>query len=276
MQASWEGIGGVKLSMYANGIWSHSGDWLADLRLDPVDLGIVGTLLQTKGIKSVGGTLGGTVHLQGGAKKAIAGKLSFDGDRVQVISSSGPVWPVTPSDFYASMAGVWNSEESSLKVEDLQMMLGQKGQPQDLQLGLDRSTVFSFKKKGEIGSKEPAVLQWSLRGMELAAVVPLVVAQDKLKVKGGQLSANGRAKIQDTGVELTGRIESRSMNASGAWIRGDLRVTSIAVDFRGSLLGTEKIRLDEGVVTAMWEGGDSTDLQTKLKAVKLVKVAQQT
>ena len=266
MQGSWEGIGGVKLSTYANGFWNESGDWSVDLRLDPVDLGVAGTLLQTKGVKSVGGTLGGTLHLQAESKKAITGKLILDGDRVQVISLSGPVWPVTPSDFSASMAGAWNSDESSLKIEDLQMMLGQKGQPQDLQVGLDHSTVFSFKKKGEMGSKEPAVLQWSLRGMELAAVVPLVIAPDKLKVRGGQLSANGKAKIQETGVDLTGRLESRSMNASGPWIRGDLRVTSVAVDFRGSLLGTEKIRLDEGVVTAMWEGGDSTDLQTKLKA----------
>ena len=240
MQGSWEGIGGVKLSTSASGFWNQSGDWSADLRLDPVDLGIVGTLLQSKGVKSVGGTLGGMVHLEGGAKKAMAGKLNLDGDRVQILSLSGPVWPVAPSDFSASMAGVWNSGESSLKIEDLQMMLGQKGQPQDLQVGLDRPTVFSFQKKGEMGSKEPAVLQWSLRGMELAAVVPLVVAPGKLRVKGGQLSVNGRAKIQGTGVELTGRLESRSMNASGAWIRGDLHVTSVAVDFRGSLLGTEK------------------------------------
>jgi len=266
MQGSWEGIGGVKLSTYANGFWNHSGDWLADLRLDPVDLGVAGTLLQTKGLKSVGGTLGGVVHLEGGTKKSTSGKLSLDGNRVQLLPSSGPVWPVTPAGFSASMSAAWNSEENSMKIEDLQMMLGQKGQAQDLQVGLDRPTVFSFKKKGEIGSAEPAVLQWSLRGMELAAVVPLVVAPDKLKVKGGQLSANGRAKIQGTGVELTGRLESRSMNASGAWIRGDLRITSAAVDFRGSLLGTEKIRMEEGVVTAMWEGGEPTDLQIKLKA----------
>ncbi|MCX6936210.1 MAG: hypothetical protein NTZ01_08515 [Verrucomicrobia bacterium] len=265
MRGSWEGVGGVKLAASATGRWAASGDWASEVQLDPVNLGIAGMLLQARGVKSSAGNLGGTLSLQGGKKKPVTARVNLQGQNVQIQPSIGPAWPGKPADFAASIAGAWTGEDGSLRVETLQASLGQKGQPQDLQMSLDRPAVF-HPKGGGPASSEAAVLQWSLRGMEMAAVAPLVISPQQLKVQGGQLSASGRADIQSSTINVTGRIESRAMNASGSLLQGNLQITSAAIDFRGNLQGSEKIKVEEAVLTADWEGGVTNDVQAKIQA----------
>ena len=265
LQGSWEGVGGVKLASSAKGQWTAVGDWAADLKLEPIDLGIAGILLQSRGVKSVAGKLGGTLGFQGGKKKPITAQLNLVGQEVQILPLAGPAWPPQPDAFSAAAVGAWSSEEKRLQVQSLQVGLTQKGQPQDLQVSLDRAATFDFK-GGVPASSEAAVLQWSLRGMELSAVTPLVVAPSQLKVQGGQLSASGRADIQGSTIRLSGRMESRAMKASGSLVQGNLVVDSAAIDFRGNLQGSQKMNLEEAVLSASWEGGAATDLKAKVQA----------
>jgi len=130
---------------------------------------------------------------------------------------------------------------------------------------LDRPTVFRFAGK-QITADEPAAMQWSLRGLELAALAPWVVSPQQLTVRGGQLSVSGQAKIQGTQVQLGGRLESRSMSAGGPLLGGDLRITSATLDFRGNLPEIGKAKLEEASLSVAWEGGSVEDLKVKLQA----------
>ena len=265
LHGSWEGVGGVKLATSAKGQWSPTGDWAADLKLEPIDLGIAGILLQSRGVKSVAGSLGGALGLRGGEKKPITAQVNLLGQNVQILSSAGPAWPQQTALFSAVAEGSWRSEESLLQMQSLQIGLGQKGQPQDLQVNLDRAANF-YLKGGAASATEMAVLDWGLRGMELAAIAPLVVSQSQLKVQGGQLAANGRADIQGSTIVLSGRMESRAMKASGALLQGNLLVNSAAIDFKGNLRGSQKVKLEEAVLTADWEGGATKDARVKVQA----------
>ncbi len=265
MHGSWEGVGGVKLSTLASGQRNKSGDWELDLNLDPVDLAVVGVLFQARGIKSVEGDLGGEFHLEGGTKKPVLGSAKLQGHGVQIVSGVGLVWPARPAELLGVTQGAWGADSKTLRIENLQLELGQKGGVKDLHASLDRPAEF-YLQGGLPTSTGTATLQWAFQGMELAAVAPLVLSPEQLKVRGGQLSAQGEGKIQGGTVELTGRIESRAMRASGSWLKGDLQVDSAGVQFRTVFEGAKKVRLEEGVVQASWAGGEAEDLKAKVQA----------
>ena len=265
MHGSWEGVGGVKLSTLASGQRNKSGDWELDLNLDPVDLAVVGVLFQARGVKSVGGDLGGEFHLEGGTKKPVLGRAKLQGHGVQIVSGVGLLWPARPADLLGVTQGAWSADSETLRIENLQLELGQKSGLKDLQASLDRPAEFHLH-GGLPTSKETATLQWAFQGMELAAVVPLILPPEQFKVRGGQLSAQGEGKIQGGTVQVTGRIDSRAMRASGSWLKGDLQVDSAGVQFRTVFEGAKKVRLEEGIVLASWAGGEAEDLKAKIQA----------
>lgn len=265
MHGSWQGVGGVQLSTLVTGQRSGSGDWKLDLQLDPVDLAVVGVLFQTRGVKSVSGNLGGEIHLEGGVKKPVSGSAKLQGHGVQIVSGVGLLWPAQPADLLGVTQGAWSPDRQTLRIEDVQLELGQRSGLKDLKASLDRPAEFHLQ-GGLPTSKETATLQWAFQGVELAAVVPLLVSPNLFKVRGGQLSAQGEGKIQGGTVQVTGRVESRAMKASGSWLKGDLQVDSAGVQFRTVFEGSKKFRLEEGVFQASWAGGEAEDLKAKIGA----------
>ena len=265
VHGSWEGVGGAKVAAMAVGGWSSQGNWEMNLNLDPVNLAVVGILFQARGVKSVAGTLGGEIQLEGGTHQPILGRAKLQGQGVQIVSGAGLVWPPRPAELAGVGSGSWLAEKEELRVENFRLELGQKGGTPDLQASLDRPAQFSFQ-GGVPSSTEAATLQWFFQGVEVATVAPLLVSPDQLKVQGGQLSAQGTGKIQGGTVQLKGRVESRSMRASGPWLQGEARVEMAGIEFRGVLDGTKKVRLEEGTVQAAWAGGAVQDLQAKVTA----------
>lgn len=265
LRSSWEGVGIAPLTLKINGEIKKSGLWNVNLNLEPLSLEGFGILFQARGIKALTGNLGGAINLNGGTSQPIAGSVNLVGQGVQILPVLGPSWPVRPSDFNFSSAGAWSSGEKTLRWDSLQSSLGSKGQPQDFNVTLDRPTVFRLGGK-QITSDDPAALQWSLRGLELAALAPWVISPKQLKVQGGQLSASGQAKIQGTQVNVAGRLESRAMSAGGSALGGNLQITSAALDFRGNLPEIGKAKLEEANLSVAWEGGQAVDVTVKLQA----------
>ena len=265
LRSSWEGVGVAPVALNINGEMKKSGEWSANLDLEPLSLEGFGILFQARGIKALTGNLAGVLNLHGGLGQPIAGSINLVGQGVQILPAAGPSWPVRPADLTLSSAGGWSSGEKIFRWDSLQSSLGAKGQPQDFTLTLDRPSVFRFGGK-QITSDEPAAMQWSLRGLELAALAPWVVSPQQLKVQGGQLSASGQANVQGTQVNVAGRLESRVMSAGGPLLGGNLLITSAALDFRGTLPEIGKAKLEEANLSVAWEGGQAVDLAVKLQA----------
>ena len=264
LRSSWEGVGMAPVGIHINGELKKSGQWSANLNLEPLSLGMFGTLFQSRGIKSMEGNLAGAINLNGATDQPILGSVNLVGQGVQILPAAGPSWPARPSEFAFSSAGSWAPKEKTFRWDSLQSSLGAKGQVQDFTLSLNRPTVFRLGGK-QITSDDPAALQWSLRGLELAALAPWVVSPKQLKVQGGQLSASGQAKIQGNQVDVSGRLESRAMNAGGPALGGNLQITSATMDFRGNLPETGKFKLEEASLSVAWEGGQEVDLMAKLQ-----------
>lgn len=265
VHGSWEGVGGAKVAATAVGGWSSKGSWEMNLNLDPVNLAVVGILFQTRGVKSVAGTIGGEIQLEGGSDQPILGSAKLQGQGVQIVSGVGLAWPARPSDLLAVGSGSWVAEREELRLKSFRLELGQKGIAPDLQASLDRPAQFSFQ-GGVPTSSEAATLQWLFQGVEVATVAPLFISPKQLKVQGGQLSAQGNAKIQGGTVQLQGKVDCRSIRASGLWLQGEARVDRAGIEFRGVLDGTKKVRLEEGIVQVAWAGGGAQDLQAKVTA----------
>ncbi len=265
MHGAWEGVGGAKVATSATGQWSRAGDWGVDLSLDPVDLSVVGILLQSRGIKSVEGNLGGVVHLEGGKGKPVQGRAKLQGEGVQVVSGLGLLWPGRPAELSASVEGAWAAAGKNLRVSTFQVDLGQKEGAKDFQASLDRPAEFCWQ-EGLPKSTETATLQWVSQGLELGAIVPLVVPPAKLKVRGGQISSKGEAKIVGGTVQVNGGIMSRSMRARGDWVQGDLQVETAGIQFRGAWEGAKKLRLEEANFQVAWAGGEAEDMKGKVTA----------
>ena len=253
VHGSWEGVGGAKVAATAVGGWSSKGSWEMNLNLDPVNLAVVGILFQTRGVKSVAGTIGGEIQLEGGSDQPILGSAKLQGQGVQIVSGVGLAWPARPSDLLAVGSGSWVAEREELRLENFRLELGQKGIAPDLQASLDRPAQFSFQ-GGVPTSSEAATLQWLFQGVEVATVAPLFISPKQLKVQGGQLSAQGNAKIQGGTVQLKGKVDCRSIRASGLWLQGEARVDTAGIEFRGVLDGTKKVHLEEGIVQVAWAG----------------------
>ena len=146
------------------------------------------------------------------------------------------------------------------------MNLGRAGQPADFQLSLDRPAVLQLTGNPKAEAVEPASLQWAARGLELAAVAPILIDPAKLKVEGGKLSGSGQARIEGEKVGLGGKVESRSLTASGSWVQGQLAVQSATFDFQGYVEKAAKIHLESATLRAAWEGGVTEDLAVSAKA----------
>ena len=265
LRTSWQGVGMAPVTVGVNGELKKSGEWNANLNLEPVVLDGFGILFRSRGIKAMSGDIGGAINLNGGKNQEISGSVNLVGQGVQILPSQGPSWPARPSELSFSTIGSWSAPAKTFRWENLQASIGMKGQSQDFTLALDRPTVFRME-KGKVTSDEPANLQWSLRGLELAALAPWVIPPQQLKVQGGQLSATGQAKIQGTRLDLTGRIESRAMNATGPALGGNLQVNAATLDFRGYLPELGKAKLEEANLAVAWEGGNAVDLSAKVQA----------
>ena len=264
-QTSWEGVGVAPVVLDINGEMKKSGEWSANLGLEPLPLAGFSILFQSRGVKALTGNLAGSVKLNGGSGRPVAGSVDWVGQGVQIVPAVGPSWPMRPSDLRFSVAGSWAAQEKTFHWDRLLCSLGTKEQSQDFTLTLDHPTRFRLGGK-QISSDEPAVLQWSLRGLELAALAPWVVSPKQVSVQGGQLSATGQAKIQGNRVDVSGRVESRAMSAGGPALGGNLQITSAALDFRGNLSEIGKAKLEEANLSVAWEGGQSVDLTAKLQA----------
>jgi hypothetical protein len=264
LRSSWEGVGVAPVGIHINGEFKKSGEWSANLNLEPLSLGMFGTLFQSRGIKSMEGNLAGAINLNGATDRPILGSVNLVGQGVQILPSIGPSWPVRPSELAFSTSGSWSAKGKTVRWDNLQSSLGAKGQPQDFALSLNRPTVFHLGEK-QITSDDPATVQWSLRGLELAALAPWLISPKQLKVQGGQLSASGQANIQGARLDVSGRLESRAMNAGGAALGGNLKITSATLDFRGNLPETGKVKLEQASLSVIWEGGQSIDLTAQLQ-----------
>ena len=264
LRTTWQGVGVAPVVIRINGEVEKSGGWRLGANLEPLGLGGFGILFQSRGIKALGGTLGGTVNLNGGENQAVAGSIALVGHGIQMTPAVGPGWPRRPSDFSFASTGSWAAKEKIFRWESLQSSLGIQGQSQDMTLALSRPTLFRFAGK-QVTTDDPAALDWALRGLELAALAPWLVSPNQLKVQGGQLSAIGQAQIRGTRVELTGRLDSRAMNASGPLIGGSLRIDSASVDFHGNMSELGKFKLEEANLAGAWDGGQPTDLTAKLQ-----------
>ena len=254
LQAVWQGVGGIRLAAKIGGTYASSGEWTAELDLEPTDLQLAGIFLQPRGIEKVYGSVAGVVNLQGGPKRPLAVGVEANGQTVQ-LTAGGANWPAQPAALAISSRGEWRDAEGSLKIESLAVNLGRAGQPADCQLSLDRPAVWQLTGKPKAEAAEPASLQWAARGMELAAVTPILVAPENLKVEGGKLSASGQARIEGEKVEVSGKVESRSLTASGHWVQGRLAVQSAALDFEGRIEKASQLHLENAVLRAEWEGG---------------------
>ena len=266
LEALWQGVGGIHVAAKIGGTYGTDGLWTAEVGLAPTDLQLVGIFLQPRGIEKVFGTLAGTVKLNGGPDQPLGVKVDLNGQTVQLAAAGGPTWPAQPTALAVSSRGEWSEKEGSLKLASLTATLGRAGQPADFQMTLDRPAVVQLGGKAGAQAVEPASLQWEARGLEMAALAPLVVTPEKLKVEGGKLSANGQARIEGAKVGLTGRMESRAMTASGKWVQGKLEVQSAALDFAGNVEGGSKLHLETVRLQAAWEGGTAEDLDFTAKA----------
>lgn len=266
LQAIWQGVGGIRLAAKIGGSYAMNGEWGAKLNLEPADLQLAGIFLQPRGVQSVSGTVAGAVSLQGGPRKPLHLGLELNGQMVQLTAMGGATWPAQPAALGISSRGEWRDADGTLKIENLAVNLGTVGQPAEFQLLLDRAAVLQLAGKPKTEATEPALLQWSARGLELAAVAPLFVPPEKLKLEGGKLSASGQARMEGEKVGLGGKVESRSLTASGRWVQGKLAVQSAAFDFQGYVDQGTKIHLESAQVRAAWEGGAAEDLTVSAKA----------
>jgi len=265
LQAVWQGVGGIRLAAKIGGTYAASGEWTAELDLEPTDLQLAGIFLQPRGIQNVNGTVAGRVNLQGGPQKPLGVGLELNGQTVQ-LAAAGANWPAQPAALGISSRAEWRDAEGALKVESLSLILGRAGQPADLQLSLDRPAVLQLSGKPTAAAAAPASLQWEARGLELAAVAPILIDPAKLKVEGGKLSGSGQARIEGERVGLGGKVESRSLTASGSWVQGQLAVQSATFDFQGYVERAAKIHLESATLHAAWEGGVTEDLAVSAKA----------
>lgn len=266
LEAVWQGVGGIRLAAKVSGTYAPSGDWSAEVGFEPTDLQLAGIFLQPRGIQNVFGTVAGTLNLRGGPKQALGLGVEMNGQTVQLAAAGGATWPAQPAALAVSSRAEWRETEGALRLENLSAVLGRTGQPADFQLALDRPAVFQLSGSPKAEAAEPASLQWAARGLELAAVAPIFVMPEKLKLEGGKLSASGQARIETEKVGLGGRVESRALVASGRWVQGSLAVQSASLDFQGYLEKTTKLHLEKAQLKAAWEGGLAEDLVLTAKA----------
>ena len=266
LQMDWQGLGGIRLAAQIGGTYEADGNWSATLELKPTDLQLAGIFLQPRGVENVYGTLGGTLRLGSGKGKPLEVEADLIGQTVQLAAAGGTTWPPQPAALTLSSKAEWRPTHGVLKLESLAGVLVRTGQPADFQLTLDRPAFLQITGKPKAEAPDPASLQWTLRGLEMAALAPLFFDLQKLKVQGGKLSANGSAKIEGARVGLSGRVESRSMIASGSWVQGNLAVQAGTLDFRGYLEGGTKLHLETAQLKAAWEGGASEDLSFSARA----------
>lgn len=264
LRTSWQGVGVAPVVVRLNGEMRKSGEWSANLNLEPLSLDGFGILFQSRGVKALTGNLGGAINLNGGREQALTGSVNLTGQGVQLSPVNGPSWPPRPSETTFSSAGSWSAKDRSLHWDHFQATLGSQGQDPDMTMALNRPAVFHFGDK-QLISDAPATLQWSLRGLELSALAPWLVSPQQLKVQGGQLSAAGQVQIQGTRLDLTGRLESRSMSAAGPALGGNLKVNSASLDFQGTMPERSKFKLQEANLAVAWEGGQAVDLTAKLQ-----------
>lgn len=266
LQAVWQGVGGIRLAAKIGGTYAASGEWTAELDLEPTDLQLAGIFLQPRGIQNAYGTVAATVSLHGAPGKGLGVGLELSGQTVQLAAAEGVTWPAQPAALGISSRGEWRDVAGSLSIESLAVNLGRVGQPADFQLSLDRPAVLQLSGKPAAQAPEPASLQWAARGLELAAVAPILIDPTKLKVEGGKLSGSGQARIEGEKVGLGGKVESRSLTASGRWVQGQLAVQSATFDFQGYVEKAAKIHLESAQLRAAWEGGVTEDLAISAKA----------
>ena len=265
LHAVWQGVGGIRIAAKIGGTYTAAGEWSAVLDLEPTDLQLAGIFLQPRGIQNVFGTVAGRVSLQGGPKQPLGVEVEMNGQTVQ-LAAAGANWPSQPAALGISSRAEWRDAEGALKVESLSLILGRAGQPADFQVSLDRPAVLQLSGKPKAEAAAPASLQWEARGLELAAVAPILVAPEKLKLEGGKLSASGQARIESEKVGLSGRVESRALTAAGPWVQGNLSMQSATADFQGFIEKGTKIHLESAQVKASWEGGTAEDLTLTAKA----------
>jgi len=265
-QSAWQGVGGVRLAAKIGGTFAKTGEWTAELVLEPTDLQLVGIFLQPRGIQNFYGTMAGRVNLHGAPGKGLGVGVELNGQMVQLAAAGGVNWPAQPAALGISSRGEWRNAEGALKIENLAVNLGRVGQPADFQLSLDRPAVLQLTGKPDAQAPEPASLQWAARGLELAAVAPILIDPVNLKVEGGKISGSGQARIEGEKVGLGGKVESRSLTASGRWVQGQLAVQSATFDFQGYVKNAAKIHLESAQLRAAWEGGVTEDLALSAKA----------
>ena len=266
LQANWSGVGGIRVAAKIGGTYATSGEWTAELSLEPTDLKLAGIFLQPRGIENFYGTMAGTVNLHGVPGKGLGVGVELNGQTVQLAAASGANWPAQPAALGISSRGEWRDADGSLKIESLAVNLGRAGQSPDFQLSLDRPAVLQLTGKPAAQAPEPASLQWAARGLELAAVAPILVNPANLKLEGGKLSANGQATIEGEKVGLSGKVESRSLSATGSWVRGKLAVQSATLDFQGHVEKATRIHLESAQIRVAWQGGAVEDLEISAKA----------
>lgn len=266
LEVDWQGVGGIRLAARIGGTFGADGNWSAVVDLKPTDLQLAGIFLQPRGIQNVYGTLGGRLQLGSGKGQPLDLTAEFNGQTVQLATAGGTTWPPQPAALTLSSKAEWQATNGVLRIENLAGTLLRTGQPADFQVTLDRPAVLQLKGKPKAEAPDPASLQWTLRGLEMAALAPLLFEPQKLQIQGGKLSANGSAKIEGARVGLSGRVESRSMVASGSWVKGNLAVQTGALDFRGYLEGANKLHLESAQLKAAWEGGASEDLAFSARA----------
>lgn len=266
LRVVWQGVGGVRLAAQVGGTYVAAGSWAARAELEPADMQLAGIFLQPRGIQNVYGTLSGTLGLQGGPGKPLGVEATLTGQGVQLAPAVGPAWPPQPAALTFSSRGQWKGPDGSLRLESLEANLARTGQAADFQVTLDRPALFQFSGKPKAEAADPASLQWTARGLELAALAPVFLDPKNLKVQGGKLSASGQARIEGSRVGLSGRVESRSMTASGSWVQGNLAVQSGSLDFQGYLEGATKLHLESAQLKAAWEGGSTEDLSALARA----------
>ena len=260
LQAVWQGVGGVRLAAKVGGMYAADGDWKIKIDLEPTDLRLAGIFLQPRGIENVFGTVAGSVKLQGGPKQSLGVGVDLNGQAFQLVAAGGATWPAQPAAIGLASRAEWREAEGVLRVESLSALLGRVGQPADLQISLDRPAVFQLSGSPQAAAVKPASLQWTLRGLELAALAPIVFDPEKFHVEGGKLSASGSAQIEGERVGLAGRVESRLMTASGNWVQGRLVIQSGSLDFQGFLEKGTQLHMESATVRAAWEGGAPEDL----------------
>jgi len=266
LKAVWQGVGGIRLAAQVGGTYAATGDWTAEIDLAPTDLQLAGVFLQPRGIQNVYGSLGGVLNLRGGPRQPLGVGVELAGQAVQLAASAEINWPNQPAALVLSSRGEWRNAEGILKMESLSVNLARAGQPADFQLTLDRPAVLQLAGPPQAQAAEPASLQWTLRGLEMAALAPIFLEPAHLKVEGGKLSASGSARMEGAKVGLAGRVESRSLAATGDWVQGRLAFQSASLDFQGYLEKAAKLHLESAQLRASWEGGVAEDFFFSAKA----------